>query len=592
MTQNEKEFVIFISLLCALIIFLILITNTFAQSAGFGDICDNVTGSPYVNYNPDLISNPIYATGGDYDGEPNGCSWLLLPFSETDYRTPQIPISGINTDYVQYSFVAQAPITDSVVTVQLNYVDNTGTNHPVVFDIPLVSSAGWQSFNINFDGFGEQIGGANSFVSMQFGVSDNQSDVWIDKIRMLAFEPGTATPTSTAVISPTATDSPTCEYQSNAPSSPSPVMWLNAETLALSYNHGDLIDSWSDDSGNGNSISQSDDALKATYVVNGDLPSALFASDRYAMPLSLVNDTSFTLLYVSNGTNHLYIESIQNSNNGVFGALPPNVAVIFQDLDANPDHQFNPTGETRSPLIINMSRSGNTGFARYIETTELQTTTYDLTNFDPTAFDTNWLGVREQLNGFTSPFAGYVHEFIVFSSYQSDEDLSDWYQYLSRWQCQDFIDPTPTATTTITPTTTSTPTDFPFPTSTRTPLPAPLSTSTLTPIAIATQTPNPTGTSISFPPIPAPGTPFPIPTPIVGGSCNQQISGNYDFCFNYGFVELNCWIVIPTISIISFPGFQICFELYGVVLKIFGFVVPTYLIVVAIAFLIIWRWIL
>lgn len=597
MNDYERQFIEFICLVTITILILLAVTHMIlAQSAGFGDICDNATGSPYVNYNPDLIANPIYATGDDYDNNANGCSWNLLPFTENDYRTPQIPITGISTEYVQYSFVAKASITDTIVSVQLNYVDEIGDNHPVVFDIPLEFDDDWQSFTIDFDGFQNDIGGPNSFVSMQFSVSDSDSNVWIDKIRMLPFQQGTATPTTTAVVSPTATDSPDCEYQLNAPMSPEPIMWLNAETLSLSYNHGDLIDSWVDYSGNGNSIFQSDNSLKATYVINNDLPAALFATDRYLPPLRLAEDVSFTLLIVADGTSGIYVESrTVPIDTGILANSP--VQIVFQDGDGSPNNVYNVSGTTRTPRITEMSRDGNNSYASFYESVEKTTITYtNMSNWNGADFDTRWIGSRE----FSTPpensyYAGYLYEFVLFSDYVSD--LSQWSLYLSRWQCQDFPDPTPTPTGTITPTVTATPTEFPIPTSTRTPAPLPISTSTLTPIPNPTQTQNPTQTPIpapgtGIPTLPAPGTPFPIPTPIVGGSCNVAISGNYDFCYDYGLVETECWIIIPTIQIIQFPGFQICFELYGVVAKVFGYIVPTYLIVVAIAFLIIWRWIL
>lgn len=497
MKINDSEFTLHLAIGCILLIvaLILMIATSYAQSAGFGDICDINTGSPYINYNPDLIANPIYASGTDYDNDPNGCSWRLLPFTENDYRTPAIPIAGVSTEYVIYEFVARADITDTFVSVQLNYVDENGDNHPVVFDLELLFADGWQSFSIAFDGFQSEIGGPNSQVSMQFGVSDSDSDVLIDKIRMLAFEPSTATPTATIPV-PTPTAEDQCDY-------------IEVEILdPLSPNFGNIY------------------TFGATGVIT------VYTDEESAVAQCGSQDKSlFSVSSIIEVNSQIVLTSTLG---GTCGTL--------SRWRSSPDGTQNWTVETNNPQSLAV----------------------------------------------TNPFT------FTFVSLHSATGPGDDYITLTCIGTLPEPPPTPTITPTVTttPTATATPTNFPIPTSTRTPQAIASPTTTFTPIPIPTGTPNPTATGFPIPTLPAPGTPFPIPTPLVGGSCNTQIADNYDFCFDYGFVETECWIIIPTIQIIAFPGFQICFELYGVVAKVFGYIVPTYLIVVVIGFLVIWRWIL
>jgi hypothetical protein len=123
---------------------------------------------------------------------------------------------------------------------------------------------------------------------------------------------------------------------------------------------------------------------------------------------------------------------------------------------------------------------------------------------------------------------------------------------------------------------------------TATPVPTELVPPTATPGEIPTQVPVPTATPYPVPTIPPAGTPIPIPTP-GPRNCGAQEEGNYEFCYDYGDMGVDCYVILPAIGLIGWPGFQLCFRWVGIVVKVFGYVVPVYIVVSLVVASMIWR---
>ena len=252
--------------------------------------------------------------------------------------------------------------------------------------------------------------------------------------------------------------SPSCDFTTTPPSSPSPIMWLNAETLDDTLNPDASIASWPDDSGNGNSVSQTTGSLQATFVydVNGK-PAASFDSDRYDLPISLV-DQDYTVIVVFDGTGFAYSESASQRRNGFisvhYGSYP-NEYIRWEDTDDKPNQLYTTTAFQRDPpRIIEMSRNGDDAIGSLIESEVIDQQTFDITGFDASPFDVGYVGTYERTlppNEFLD-FSGYIYEIVVFDSYQAD--LDDWALYLSRWQCEE--------TTSLPPLQAASPTECPI----------------------------------------------------------------------------------------------------------------------------------
>lgn len=214
-------------------------------------------------------------------------------------------------------------------------------------------------------------------------------------------------------------------------------LWAKADVLGATLNNGDLISSWTDSSGSGNTLTQSVDANKPTYqagLVNG-LPVALFPVDGAAFltstaPASQKPVTLFAVCYLNGNalTNRwiffmdLSVNSgvnlnIRNLANGFYGIeLTHGTAIIIA--------QGVPAMSVNTWYVIEATYSATGDYALYVN---------GAPNITPGTNDVSVSALHRVIGkNNSSCFGPYIAEVLQFNSVLSSADRYIIRSYLAR----------------------------------------------------------------------------------------------------------------------------------------------------------------